>query len=637
MPDRPHHPRALLPFAVLDWEGDAPRDRVSGDVFFSDEGLSESRHVFLGGNDLAVRFDRATLFTIGEIGFGAGLNMLAAWALWRAAPRAAAARLHLFSVERTPFALMDLERAHAAWPSLAPFAARLRALLPPPVPGTHRLALDRDVALTLVLGEAARALATAEARVDAWFLDGFAPAKNPDAWTPDLFAELARLSAPDATSATFTVAGVVRRGLEEAGFAVEKRAGYGRKREMLAGRLVRPDARRVRAPWFDPSTKSPVASQRRPFRVAVVGGGVAGASVADAARAAGLAPTIFDPAGLAAGASGNAAGLVMPRLDLGDTPAARFFLEAFLHAERRLSALGDVFTPTGILLGAVDADGRDRLRRLADAALLPPGHLRAEGDGLLLGRAGVVDPAAFVAALAGDAPLVRERVGRLGRADGGVTLHTDESAHGPFDAVVLAAGVDTLRFVEARGLPLTAVAGQIDWFPEAAAPARAHAAGAYAAPAPRGGLVIGATYDRAAAGALASLSATERNLDAVRAFAPDLVRALDAASSRPRAAFRCQTPDRLPVAGPLPDVGFYGGEYDGLRTGLVRDYPRAERLPGVYVLAGLGSRGLVTAPLLAEMIVSEMVGAPSPVAADIAEAVHPARFFIRSLKRGPAG
>lgn len=627
--------------AAVDWRDGAPLARVFGDVYFSGHGPAESAHVFLAGNDLARRFADAGLFSIGELGFGSGLNLLMSWALWRETKKPAGARLAFFSVEAWPLSAGDMARAHAAWPELAGLSARLRALLPPPVAGFHRLELDADVALTLAYGEAGAMLARAEGAVDAWFFDGFAPSKNPDMWRADLFREAARLSKPGASFATFAVAGVARRNLGAAGFSWEKRPGFGRKKEMLAGRLAAPPAARSRrAPWHQ-SVNGVILEAGA--RVAVVGGGVAGASVADAARRAGLVPVIFEPETLAAGASGNPAGLIMPRLDLDPGPAARFFLAAYLYTVRILIDISRasgaeeraVYLPCGVLLGAKDAADEDRLDRIARSGLLPLDWLRREADGLFLPQAGVVDPARFVAALAADAQVVRARARRLVRHGAAIAVETDAGRHEGFAAAVLANGADALRFVEARGLPLQRVAGQIDWFPDAPAPARARACGAYAAPAPQGGLIIGATYERLGEGPppAPSVRATQANITAAGAVAPETARGLDPTAARPRVSIRCQTPDRLPVAGPAPDFGFYGAAYDDLRRGARREFPPGEAVPGVYLLAGLGSRGLVTAPLAAAMIAAEMTGAPAPVDHEIAEALHPARFFIRALRR----
>lgn len=227
----------VIEYATVDWEANAPRSLFFDDIYFSGRGADETRHVFLDGNDLERRLAGAARFTIGELGFGTGLNFLSACALWRRVRRPGAT-LHFLSVEKFPLSPDDLRRAGAAWPEYSDGADALASAYPPPVGGWHQLRFDGGVTLTLGFGEAADLLPRCEAAVDAWFLDGFSPAKNPDMWGEAVLRAVARLSAPGATTATFTVAGAVRRGLEAAGFATEKRAGYGRKREMLTAFLL---------------------------------------------------------------------------------------------------------------------------------------------------------------------------------------------------------------------------------------------------------------------------------------------------------------------------------------------------------------------------------------------------------------
>ena len=196
--------------AQLDWaQGQGPVSRRFGDVYFSaEDGLAETRHVFLGGCGLPEAWAGKGGFTIGETGFGSGLNFLAAWQSWRkTAPPGS--RLHYVSVEGFPLSPADLKRVHEPWPELAELSQALLAVYPLPRPGFHRLLLDSGrVSLTLMLGEALNMLSSLEGRVDAWFLDGFAPSGNPDMWRPEVLDEIARLSAPDARLASFTVAGV---------------------------------------------------------------------------------------------------------------------------------------------------------------------------------------------------------------------------------------------------------------------------------------------------------------------------------------------------------------------------------------------------------------------------------------------
>ncbi|MEL7491846.1 MAG: bifunctional tRNA (5-methylaminomethyl-2-thiouridine)(34)-methyltransferase MnmD/FAD-dependent 5-carboxymethylaminomethyl-2-thiouridine(34) oxidoreductase MnmC [Pseudomonadota bacterium] len=625
--------------ADLDWDetGDAPfapRSVFFDDIYFAGDGLAEATHVFLDGNALRDRFEEAAHFTIGELGFGTGLNFLAAWRAWAQRPQKARGHLHFLSFEKYPLAEDELARAHRAWPDLASQAAALRRALPPPIRGFHRVAVADDVTLTLYYGDVREGLCAAEARSDAWFLDGFSPAKNPGMWAPDLFHEIARLSAPGATAATFTVAGDVRRALTAAGFTIEKRPGYGRKREMLTARLDRPLSKTHRKPW---TPAGPFPAAKASAAVAIIGAGIAGASLAHALRREGFSPTVFEADAPAAGASGNRAGLIMPRLDLGETPAAQFFRQAYAHVVGLLRALdpeGAFYSSCGVTLRADDSAGAERLAKLAAAQPLPTRWMEQRGEALFFAQAGIVDPRAFVRTLLSETPIITKKVLSVARTGEAFSVETNRGAHNGFEAVIIANSVAALNLVQARTLPLSGVAGQLDYFPTAPAPNHAVAAGPYVAPAPGGGLIAGATYEKITGAPIApTREATVENINAAQKLAPQETRNLSVDDATPRVSVRCQTPDRLPIAGPMPDWAFYSGAYDNLRFGRKQDYPVGEIQEGVYILTGLGSRGLVTAPLCAALIASALSGAPNPVNAEIAQALHPGRFFVRDLKR----
>lgn len=628
--------QAQLKWRAVDTATTAPHSVVFDDIYFAEDGPAETDHVFLQGNALSARFENTGRFTIGELGFGTGLNFLCAWRAWNNTTKPAGARLHFFSVEAYPLSTEDMAKAHENWPDLEDISALLRAALPPAQSGFHRITLSADTSLTLYYGDALEGLQKAEADIDAWFLDGFAPAKNPAMWAPELFEEAARLSREGATFSTFTVAGAVRRALQGAGFTIEKRPGFGKKREMLTGRLEDENTRvNKRKPWFDTRRASTATVGAN---VAVIGAGIAGASLAYALTEAGLKPVVYEANAPASGASGNPAGLIMPRLDVDDTPAGRFHTHAYLYTLRLLHTLQKasaetLFDPCGVLHHARDEKERIRQNKLLTRNVLPKGWISSHQDGLFFPQAGAVAPQLMVRALLGATVLRTEKVVKLTRQNEQWRLHTAAGAE-QYDAVIIANGLDALRFVQLSTLPLAGSAGQVEYFPHAAAPLHAHAFGPYAAPAPEGGLVIGATYAPIAIGAETAFTAeaTQANIKAVSAVLPEIGE-LSPDASRPRASVRCVTPDRLPVVGPVPTWGFYGGSYDGLREGKRRDYPSGKTEPGLYILSGLGSRGLVTAPLAAAVIAAEMTGAPSPVDRETVEALHPARFFIRDLKR----
>ena len=231
----------------------APRSRLFNDTYFDNEdGWAESRHAFLRWCDVENLWRGRDRFSIGETGFGTGLNFLAAWHAWKADAHRPQ-RLNYISVEGFPLTSQELTGCFSAWPDLAPLAAELIRHYPIPQSGYHRLFLaEGQVALTLLMGPVLGMLESFEAEIDAWFLDGFAPDRNPDMWQPNVLKELARLSHDKTRLATFTVASQVRRDLQAAGFRVEKRAGHGKKLEVLAGHFSGPKHKSRVEPWFTP-------------------------------------------------------------------------------------------------------------------------------------------------------------------------------------------------------------------------------------------------------------------------------------------------------------------------------------------------------------------------------------------------
>ncbi|UWQ46182.1 tRNA (5-methylaminomethyl-2-thiouridine)(34)-methyltransferase MnmD [Leisingera aquaemixtae] len=211
--------------ARLSWrDGTVPVSDQFDDPYFSiQDGLAETEHVFLAGNDLPARF--APGFRVAELGFGTGLNMLAAWRAWEMAGQEGPLRFTSF--EAFPMVPADMAKALEAFPAIAPWAARFLAEWS----GTGRCDLG-SLQLEVIAGDARMSLPEWTGQADAWFLDGFSPAKNPELWGEALMAEVAAHTAPGGTAATYTAAGFVRRGLEAAGFEVTRIPGYGRKRHM---------------------------------------------------------------------------------------------------------------------------------------------------------------------------------------------------------------------------------------------------------------------------------------------------------------------------------------------------------------------------------------------------------------------
>jgi tRNA 5-methylaminomethyl-2-thiouridine biosynthesis bifunctional protein len=633
--------------AVIDWHEGTPLSRAFADVYFSLAGGSaETEHVFIDGNRLRERFAAPDLqdFTIAETGFGTGLNFLvAAQAFLQLAP--AQARLHFLSVEKFPLSSQDLERAHAHWPGLSLLAQELRQAMPPACSGCHRRELAGGrIRLTLLLGDAEALLPRVDARVDAWFLDGFAPAKNSDLWQDGVLAQVRRLAAPGATFATFTAAGQVRRALSDAGFAVEKCAGFGRKRDMLRGELP-----------VTGSSISPASSSSR--HVAVIGGGLAGCAAARAFAERGWQVTLFERnATLASETSGNLAGAVYPKFSAHETAQNRWYRDSYLYALARLPQVlgapdgerwsrcgllqtGDAGTLAGNIAdwpgqqgnagtGVAGAEDAPRwpaevLARVTAATASALAGVTIEQPALWFPGAAWVHPPALCNALVAHAG-IRVRCGEQAQVsagdDAGIRVNGEH-----VDALVIANALQARELAVSAALPLRPVRGQVTHV--AATPASqalrcivCHEG--YLTPARHGSHCVGATFAPRDRDASVRDSDHWENLQALAAACPALFAALggDAAHIEGgRTGFRAQTPDYLPVIGAVAALSDDG---NGIR-----------RVPDVYVLAGLGAKGIAFSLLGAEIIAARANGEPLPVDSEVAEALDPARFLLRALHK----
>ena len=575
-----------------------PRSRLYDDLYYSrDDGLAETRAVFLAGCGLPQRWQGRRRFTVAELGFGTGLNVLALLDLWRAA-RPAGGHLSIFSVEAHPIGAAEAAAALAAWPELADLAARITSRWPGRRPGFHRIDLPELAAtLDVAVMPASDALAAWSGPADAWFLDGFAPAKNPAMWTDALMRQVAERSAPGALAATYTVAGQVRRALGLAGFTVERRAGFGRKRERLVATLPG-------------ESKSPEAPT-----VAIVGAGIAGASLARAFASLGVTADVFEAAGVGAGASGNPAAVVTPRLDAGLGPGAQLYVQAFERAVRLYGELQGAVITRGALQLRIEERDTARFAKIAASDLFEPGSLAeldANAAGAALGEpappalrfdaAVVIEPHRVLDAWLPQPTLASIAAGRPD-GQGWALLDADGQPLAHAEIVCLAAGAGLAALWP--DAPLTPVRGQVSWA-EGVAPPPAVSWGGYAATTP-GGAMFGATHDRGDASDGWRLEDDRRNLAEVAGRLPVLAARLAAADIRGRASVRATVPDNLPLAGPLADK--------------------------LFVLGALGGRGFTLAPLLAEHIAALALGAPSPLPAPVAALLNPGRFSERERRR----
>jgi len=605
----------------LDWsDGQTPRDRRHGDVYFSTaNGLAETRAVFLAGCGLPDAWAGRDTFTIAETGFGTGLNFLAAWQLWQA-DGPPGGWLNFVSFEASPMLRRDAARALAAFPELDALARALLACWPERAWSTQRFVWPQArLSLTLHVADVIEGLESAWFRADAWFLDGFSPASNPAMWSRPLYARMAELSAPDARVASFTVAGQVRRGLAAAGFSVRKCAGHGAKRERLEARFT------GAAPGTPDSLGLRPANGPAPVRIAILGAGIAGAALARTLSERGACVSVFDPAPAPAqGASGNPLALVMPRLDVGDTPAARVMLEAYLAACRAYLGRPGV-SEVSVRQLPRNARDADRFARLVADPPLAGDRLapRPEG-GLEHKRALILEPRKLVADLLSGLHL---RLGRAAELD----LNQRRVDGEAFDAIILASGMalDPL----APWLGLVARKGQVEHVKGQPWCAPDAVAGGPYGLALRDQRLWGATFEPHSGGAVEpDAEARARNWSSLQALAPDWLGDVASADVMSRAGVRATTPDRLPLAGPLPDLDAARRRFAGLAAGRRVDAD-APRIDGVWICGGLGSRGFTLAPWLAGLICAQMFADPAPAGDGLRGAVSPMRVILRGLKR----
>ncbi|HYC34948.1 MAG TPA: bifunctional tRNA (5-methylaminomethyl-2-thiouridine)(34)-methyltransferase MnmD/FAD-dependent 5-carboxymethylaminomethyl-2-thiouridine(34) oxidoreductase MnmC [Usitatibacter sp.] len=592
------------------------------DIYHSaDGGLAQSRHVFLGGNGLPQRWRSRDAFVVLETGFGIGLNFLAAWDAWRAdaqRPR----RLHFVSVEGRPFGASDLKSALDPLPELQALAGALVAVWPPPLGGFHRLHFDGgNVILTLLLGDAARLLPQLVGRADAFFLDGFAPSKNPAIWSPEVVRELARLAARDATVSTWTVAGGVRSALADAGFHIEKRAGFGAKREMLVGRMAGGTI-----PGLHANSAGGPDNHKKHRHAIVVGAGLAGILVAERLAARDWQVDLVDAR---PERSVPAVGLVRPVANLRDAVNAQASRAAFLYALQHFRALQhDGFhlqwDRCGVLQLAADHDEERRFEAIVASQGHPAEFLRhvdatlaaeiagraVRGGGWWFPTGAWVSPGSLgIASLARAGRAVRRLTGRAVdrlEREGGAwrALDAEGRVIAESPTVVLANAADAKRVLPEARLSLSAVRGQVTYLP--AAPGRSLgvivSGTGYVAPLEGGGHVIGASYQHDDSDASVRASDHRENLARAESMLPGFTEGVHPISLEGWTGFRATVPDRLPIFG-------------------------ASAVEDVHVAAGLGSRGLLWAPLGAELLASHLSDEPLPLGRDLAGAISPKRFL----------
>ena len=633
--------------AVLEWRDGLPYSTQFDDVYFSaspdqpQHGLAETRHVFLQHNDLPQRWqalpvDKPSHFVIVETGFGSGLNFLATLQLWREhAP--AAAHLHFLSIEIAPFTLQDLQQAHTHFPELAEFSQALCKQYRLLQPGINQLELaEFSTSLTLHIADTAQVLPELNVMADAWFLDGFAPSKNPEMWQSPLFDCMARCSRPGTTFSTFTSAGFVRRGLQGAGFHVEKKTGYGAKREMLSGQ------------WQSAANGQPAVLTK----VAVIGAGIAGCSSAWFLASLGCEVHVFERADkIANGASGNPRGMLYPRLNAEKPMNDQLALRSYSFTLRHYADLGlnpDAFKTCGLLQLGGNAREQKRVdkvsARYGQMGLLTPvdaaqattlAGVTLTSDCLYFADAAWVNPSEACHAMLKHENIhvrLQQEIHSLSRQEASWQLSTATENHAGFDAVIVANAAEAGKLLPDSGMWLNPVRGQMGMVATQTAmqPLKTILCGeGYLTPVHHGMHAMGATFAAGDVDTSLREEDNQANLSMIRRLSPQFDQAGSAEVTYARAASRCGSPDYLPYVGPLLPTS-------SLAACASPEFAELPVSKGLYVHVAHGSKGLMTAPYCAAVLARRLLrdfALPLPQLTEDSfwAGLHPQRHLFKQL------
>ena len=659
------------------------------DVYFSQhDGLAETQYVFLQNNGLKERFAALAdndFFTVGETGFGTGLNFLATAKLWQnTAPKNA--RLHFISTEKYPLAANDLEKALAYFSELSelsqPLLAQYREQISPNSNHSLYTILLDNITLTLWVGDVCDGLkallpqqhpeysAPLWRGVDAWFLDGFAPAKNPEMWRDELFAQMNLLSRPSATFATFTAAGVVKRGLAGHGFSVKKVRGFGKKREMLIGEYserieftkpVTPSkkSRKLSIPWAYKKSEELQTNQH----IAVIGAGLAGCHTAYALAKKGYHVEVFDRhTKPAQKASGNLQGMLYAKLSQQRSDQADFNLASLHFAQRFYQKFWQECdaksgAQSGLLQLAFDEKhqqqyqaiakrfvGADFLQYVSKETASQIAGVECNYPALFYPRSGWFNPPALCEWLLNQENIHfhgNTNITAIDRIQDCWQLVSDAFIDkNPFQAVVICNASDALNIEQSQWLPLKPIRGQLTHLQgnkRLSTLKTVITAEGYIAPAIQQGEqtlhTLGASYNLTDTHSEISEQEHQDNLQHLNLLLKNSKEIAPAIHSG-RVSFRSTTPDYLPMAGPLPNKEWFEEDYAELKNNAQRAITKKGKyLANAFTNLGHGSRGLNYAPLCSEIIACQISGEPLPIPQPLVDSLNAGRFIIRNLKR----
>lgn len=613
--------------------------------------IGERQSVFIDGNSLTRRFrslQPGRLIRIGETGFGTGLTFIIACVNFLS-EASRSARLQWISTERFPLKSNDLIQTIKSLPLTAEMKRLAHELVvgwPDPIPTCHRRFFgDGRIILDLHFNDATKVINELSGTVDAWCLDGFAPDRNPEIWKPTLFKAIAQKSHQDTTFSTFTSARKVRDGLIDAGFEVKKVSGFAKKRERFEGKFL---GNQTINPW------TPNSSIHSQHSIAIVGAGLAGAWTAYAFARRRIPVVVFERQTPAFAASGNSQGITYAKLSIEATPNSLLQMQSLAHLKNWFQIFSaDHWNQSGVIMLAQNAKERLHQKKLIEA--LPNSYplmqsiTRREASnlaelplacgGLFLPDAGWLNPRSCVWELLSH-PLITivpyRHVRQFKRVEELSLLEFERDTLGihqhPCNTVIWTNALEAQKHVP-MPLSLKPVRGQITYVQSENYPKIPICGDAYVTPQSHGLMTCGATYTPNSENLAPTLEDDLTNIDAINSLVIKPIWDHKQVVGN-RASIRTATPDYMPVIGQVAQSAIWKSLLGGLKYDA--KFQPTQPLPyvrGHYVLAGLGSRGTLTAPVAAELLVSQILGEVLPVSESIRDALSPDRFFRRKLVR----
>lgn len=682
--------RSEVKTAAIEWRDNIPFCSEFDDVYYRSEqpfteyGLKETEYLFLQQNQLRERWENLSaqqdsshsVFVIGETGFGTGLNFLSACDLWlKTAPKHW--RLQFISTEIRPISLSDIQEIHQGWSVFSELSKQLLDQYPILTPGVHLVELaEGRIQLLLLLGEANQMLKSIaqspqsflasyqKKSIDAWFLDGFSPTKNPDMWTDELFETVASLSCEETTFATFTCASEVRKGLINAGFEATKIKGFGNKRESLKGNFTGQfKAENLTSTHWHINQ---LPNQKSNKDVIIIGAGIAGCLTAAALNKKGYKVRIVDRHNSAANeGSGNLQAVVYPKLSRQNDALPRVNLTAMTLASRYYQQFWDqgLGSQCGVMLlpdsdkstlnlqqiAERYADHKELVTPLDNQQICDISGLTLEAQlGLFFPRLGWLPPQQLCQKILEEENITLlsadiDQIERCSKNNQWILKDQQANIVASAEILVIATAYECANFSQTNFLSVNQLRGQVTHITTDSAINNLKTVicgKGYIAPASNGVQSCGASYNKGLLSKALRVEDHLTNIDTLSKTDPGIAKAIKSEKTDDlqhvdgRANFRCTTNDYLPIVGAVPNADQFIQQYQALRQDATSDIDSfGSYQPDLYMHCGLGSRGLSYGPLTAEILAAEISGEIPPIERDLRLAMHPARFLIRDLKR----